>query len=43
MFLTEHASDFEILAGVAVAVVSYESKTFAIDVQVLHMMIILEL
>ena len=33
MFLTEHISDFEILSGLAVAVVSYESKTFAIEVQ----------
>jgi hypothetical protein len=36
MFLTEHASDSEILAGLAVAVVLDGSRTFAIEVQVLQ-------
>uniref|UniRef100_A0ACD5XW24 Uncharacterized protein n=1 Tax=Avena sativa TaxID=4498 RepID=A0ACD5XW24_AVESA len=35
MFLTEHASDSEILAGLAVAVVLDGSRTFAIEVQAL--------
>jgi DNA repair protein RadA/Sms len=35
MFLTEHDSDSEILAGLAVAVVLDGSRTFAIEVQVL--------
>ena len=37
MFLTEHISDFEILSGLAVAVVLDGSRTFAIEVQVLDM------
>lgn len=37
MFLTEHDSDSEILAGLAVAVVLDGSRTFAIEVQVLDM------
>ena len=35
MFLTEHDSKSEILAGLAVAVVLDGSRTFAIEVQVL--------
>ncbi|XP_047075048.1 DNA repair protein RadA-like [Lolium rigidum] len=35
MFLTEHASDSEILAGLAVAVVLDGSRTFAVEVQAL--------
>ena len=35
MFLTEHDSNSEILAGLAVAVVLDGSRTFAIEVQVL--------
>jgi predicted ATP-dependent serine protease len=42
MFLTEHASDSEILAGLAVAVVLDGSRTFAVEVQVLHIAIVLE-
>lgn len=40
MFLTEHDSDSEILAGLAVAVILDGSRTFAIEVQVLHIMIV---
>ena len=36
MFLTEHDSDSEILAGLAVAVILDGSRTFAIEVQVLQ-------
>ncbi|CAM0912799.1 unnamed protein product [Alopecurus aequalis] len=35
MFLTEHASDSEILAGLAVAVILDGSRTFAVEVQAL--------
>jgi hypothetical protein len=36
MFLTEHDSDSEILAGLAVAVILDGSRTFALEVQVLQ-------
>jgi predicted ATP-dependent serine protease len=41
MFLTEHDSDSEVLAGLAVAVILDGSRAFAIEVQVLYVMIIL--
>lgn len=34
MFLTEHDSDSEIMAGLAVAVILDGSRTFALEVQV---------
>lgn len=40
MFLTEHDSDSEVLAGLAVAVILDGSRAFALEVQVLYILII---